>query len=70
MAIKYDTILGKLREEDSGFSGEFATTGFVMNSDSKRWQVTINDSGELVITDVTSAAGKPIGLLLTLTYSE
>ena len=55
-----DTMTGTL---------EFPVTGFIMNSDTKRFLITINDEGTQAITDISTNAGKMMGLLC-LTYSE
>lgn len=54
-----DTMTGNL---------EFPSTGFIMNSETKRFIVTMNDEGALLSTDISTNAGKMMGLLC-LTYS-
>jgi hypothetical protein len=67
MAIKYDTILGKLREADtvssvfpaSGgtFTGDvtYSKTGYIMtDSNGTRWRVTIDTLGVISTTAIVS----------------
>jgi hypothetical protein len=68
MAIKYDKILGAVREKDFDSSlTSFPVTGFIMvDSNGTRWRITIDTTGALVSNIMT---GSPMGMLLTLTYS-
>lgn len=47
---------------------EFPLNGFIMNSATKRWRVTISDVGALSASEIVSTGtGSPVGLLLTIT---
>jgi hypothetical protein len=83
MAAKYiyDPLLGRGVYHDHGTGGfpadggvltgdlEFPLSGYIMNSDTKRWRITMNDEGAFVSTDISTNAGKMMGLLC-LTYAE
>lgn len=79
MALVIDKIAGPLihnHRDKLSLSGgtmtgtlEFPTSGFIMNSGTKRFYITIDGSGALIATEIGSI-GTPIGLLLSLTYAS
>lgn len=82
MSLTLNPVTGKLDIKGAGgsssfpasggtFTGdvEFPSTGFVMNSETKRWRITMDDTGAFVSSEIIGAnSGSPVGLLLTLTY--
>ncbi len=75
MSYKFNPFTGNfdlagLSQSGGALSGDliFPTGGFVMTDlDGVRWRVTISTAGVLQITVISSGAGSPIGLLLSLT---
>lgn len=74
MPVVEDKLLGtELLHTHKGLLGsniEFPVGGFIMNCGTKRYYVTIDCTGALVTTEITTTPGSPMGLLLTLTYAS
>jgi len=68
MGYKFNPFVGNFDKIISGFPA----TGFTMtDDDGVKWRVTIGTDGNLITTLVdVSTIGKPIGLLLSLTYAN
>lgn len=61
----YDKLLGTIREKDTA-----ATSLILTDSNGVQWIVTVDTAGHLITTQVSTTAGTPIGLLLSLTHSS
>lgn len=73
MPVVEDKLLGKeLLHTHGGLLGsnvEFPVAGFIMNCGTARFYVTIDCTGALITTQITTGPGTSMGLLLALTYS-
>lgn len=66
MAYTFNPFTGQL----DFWTNIFGQNGIVLtDSNGVQWRVTVDTTGHLVTTQLATAAGTPIGLLLALTHA-